>query len=129
MLLVMASCKKDDETNSGQDAVWIDDLELPLAQYSYPILQPDSTVEITPIGEKYAIRIFPNPTKDYIFIEADNNTSTQVFIYNIHGVLSDSFGFDTTVYRYSTANYPVGVYTLMLINDNNIVVKKLLIIK
>lgn len=121
--------EKDDETSSGQDAVWIDDLELPLAQYSYPILQPDSTVEITPIGEKYAIRIFPNPTKDYIFIEADNNTSTQVFIYNIHGVLSDSFGFDTTVYRYSTVNYPAGVYTLMLINDNNIVVKKLLIIK
>ena len=121
--------EKDDETSSGQDAVWIDDLELPLAQHSHPILLPDSAVGIPPIGEKYVVRIFPNPAKDYIFIETDNNTSTQVFIYNIHGVLSDSFRFDTTVYRYSTANYPVGVYTLMLINDNNIVVKKLMIIK
>lgn len=121
--------EKDDETSSGQDAVWIDDLELPLAQHFHPILQPDSVVGITPIAEKYDIRIYPNPAKDYIFLETDNNTSTQVFIYNIQGVLSDSFEFDTAVYRYSIANYLAGVYTLMMINDGNIAVKKLLIIK
>ena len=85
--------------------------------------------QLTPIVEKYDIRIYPNPAKDYIFLETDNNTSTQVFIYNIQGVLSDSFEFDTAVYRYSIANYLAGVYTLMMINDGNIAVKKLLIIK
>ncbi len=121
--------EKDDETNSGQDAVWIDDLELPLAQYSYPILQPDSAVGIAPIGEKYGVRIFPNPAKDYIIIEQDDDKKMQIIIYNIQGVVIDTFGIDNIIYKHSVVNYQPGLYTLLLMNYNETIIKKILIIK
>ena len=79
--------------------MWIDDLELPLAQHFHPILQPDSVVGITPIAEKYDIRIYPNPAKDYIIIEQDDDKKMQIIIYNIQGVVIDTFGIDNIIYK------------------------------
>lgn len=121
--------EKDDETSSGQDVVWIDDLELPLAQYTKPIVCPDTTVGIYPIVDTDIIRIYPNPAKDYIVIEQADDKKMQVIVYNIQGVVVDAFGIDNIIYKHSVACYQPGLYTLLLMNDNDTVVKKLLIIK
>ena len=121
--------EKDDETSSGQDAVWIDDLELPLAQYTKPIVCPDTTVGIYPIVDTNVIRIYPNPAKNYIVIEQADDKNTRVIVYNIQGVMVDTFGIDNIIYKHSVASYQPGLYTLLLMNDNDTMVKKLLIIK
>lgn len=81
---------------------------------------------IAPIGEKYGVRIFPNPAKDYIIIEQDDDKKMQIIIYNIQGVVIDTFGIDNIIYKHSVVNYQPGLYTLLLMNYNETIIKKYL---
>lgn len=123
--------KKDDETSSGSDAVWIDNLELPIAQYNHPIVKPDSTIGITDeLDIALFSKVYPNPAKDYVVFEFNIPNRIDISIYNSQGVQMDSFTTNgTRWYTYSTKNYKSGNYIVVLKSKHHTITEKLLILK
>ena len=80
------------------------------------------------VDEDFII-IYPNPAKDYVVFEQNDNKRIQVIVYNMQGVVVDTFDIDTHIYKYPVNDYLSGIYTLVLMRDNDMTVKKLLIIK
>lgn len=127
---LMWKYQKDDETNSGSDAVWIDDLELPMAKWNKPIIPTDNELDIDDCDKPLAGRIYPNPAKNYVIFEFDTNSRTMVTIYDLKGVEVDSFVIDQErIYKHSTERYVPGVYTIMLKSNDKIQIEKLMIVK
>ena len=79
------------------------------------VLSPDETSTVD-VAED-AIRIFPNPTSDYLYIEHDDVAGYGYEIYDEEGRLvvrrADTEAYHT--YMLSTSAYPPGLYYLIVI--------------
>tara|TARA_R110002126_G_scaffold291782_1_gene458014 strand:+ start:28733 stop:30589 length:1857 start_codon:yes stop_codon:yes gene_type:complete len=75
-----------------------------------------------------SIKLFPNPTKDYVIVEKDNSISTlKVYLYNINGALLKSEIVDSKTQKISTNELNSGIYILQFKSENAITTKKLVI--
>jgi predicted outer membrane repeat protein len=66
------------------------------------------------------IKVFPNPTKDYIYIQQlnESNNIKELLVYNINGqLIKKVFNFDSNMLNISELNQ--GMYFITLIQDNN----------
>lgn len=127
---LMWKYQKDDETNGGSDAVWIDDLELPMAKWNKPIITSNNEVDIDDHNELLVNRIYPNPARDYVIFEFDTDRKIMVSIYDLKGIEVDSFAINgNKMYKYSIKNYVPGVYTIVLKSNDEIQIKKMMIVK
>ncbi len=78
------------------------------------------------IDETPIARIFPNPATNYITITTLTNTNSNVEIYNNAGQLVSSQQTDNQNNKINISNLSIGVYTVKIIQDNNIYVQKII---
>ena len=82
------------------------------------MLSPDETSTVHTAED--AIRIFPNPTSDYLYIEHDDVAGYGYELYDAAGRLvvrrTDTEAYHT--YMLSTSAYPPGLYYLHVIGED-----------
>ena len=104
--------------------------ELPV---SYTILtsgSPNITLEICSfIGfhdiDQHTPNIFPNPTTGKLTIENTTSYNSIVSFYNINGKLIFKTNLNTGIQIIDISNFPKGIYTLKILSDKNITVRKI----
>ena len=78
----------------------------------------EGVVSVSTIGEKIAVKIYPNPTIDLLSIEIDNtkNTSVQYEVFNTIGtsVQRGVFKDQATLYQLNVKDFAAGIYFLRL---------------
>lgn len=82
--------------------------------HSYYELVVD-TKEIVPL--EWAVKVYPNPTSEYIHIDLPNAAETQLFLYNSLGQLIIEKRFQTPTQDVDLNNLPAGTYWLRLSDD------------
>ena len=77
--------------------------------------------------EVLSFKIYPNPAKDFLVVETDNNLSN-IKLIDVMGkiLLNQSF---TKTTRIETKSFKDGVYFLKIENGKNVVIKKIIITK
>lgn len=70
------------------------------------------------------MQMYPNPTNDVVYIEADNNIKT-LSIIDITGSIVANYEIDRDFYSFSTANLSSGIYYVQINYGDKITVKKL----
>ncbi len=102
-------------TNSPQDSIFIKVLLLKIDEEGHIVLS-DSTSATSYFEDQ--IRIFPNPSSDYIYVEHDEATRYSYELYNSQGALimqrTDTEAYNT--YVLSVEAYPSGIYYLHIID-------------
>ncbi len=74
-------------------------------------------------------RLYPNPVKDKIIIELENNKSAQIEIYNLQGVKIKELPYgqgDTNGVEVNLSAYQTGLYFVRIVTDGNTYVQKIL---
>jgi hypothetical protein len=108
--------EKDNSSSSGSDAVWIDNIKL-------PIQGKVSSIENV-IKNKDNIIVYPNPAKDIITISNLENNST-ISIFDAVGRLY--YTSNNLIKNINVSSYPNGVYYLSIKSNNKISTKKIII--
>lgn len=67
------------------------------------------------------IKIYPNPTKNYVYVNGKQITSGK--LYNIQGILIRSISISDLNHRINISNLPKGIYLLNLVNTNGEIIK------
>lgn len=110
---------KNESTSQGEDCVWIDDIQLPLAQWdnSYGISDtvcPTQSVNISPIFQS-EITIYPNPTSKYFWIDNPTNQNATIVIYDMLGHEIDNFVIESqSCTQYYTYKMRLGIFTIVI---------------
>ena len=73
--------------------------------------------------ENNDVRIYPNPVTDLIFLNTKSKKFNKIIIYSITGVKEIELPFKTKI---NTGKLIPGIYNIMLIGKDGIIVKKLL---
>ncbi|MBR5784219.1 MAG: T9SS type A sorting domain-containing protein, partial [Bacteroidales bacterium] len=122
--------EKDDETNSGDDAAWIDDLTLPLSVFKKPTVPNDDTLLgiSTDIVCCDDVQVYPNPTKDFVFFKSLIGGDINVAVYDMRSAKVEEFTFSRD-YTLSVKDYKAGAYALQIKTPKGNKILKLLIIK
>ena len=101
---------KDAEGSSGLDAAWLD----------YIIFPPGNT--IIGVDEHHTsytnhFRVFPNPTKDHLYVEMDEDThQTKYLILNVFGQIIDN-GYLKPDKKIDVSNLNSGSYLIKLLDE------------
>ena len=66
-----------------------------------------------------ACRIYPNPVKDYVTIEVDQNSTSSIEVYNFAGTLVKREEFNATT-SIDMSNLPMGIYVVKVISGDNV---------
>ena len=69
------------------------------------------------------ITVYPNPTKDVVYIEADNNSITEVAIYSSLGAMLGQYPTSESI---SLSGLSPGVYFLKVSTEKGIYIKRVL---
>lgn len=76
---------------------------------------------VTSINELDAgIKIYPNPVKENLFIEIDNNNSVDITIYDISGKIVEKINSSNNKIEYNTSVIKPGVYLIKFETENKI---------
>lgn len=120
---------KDQSTISGSDCAWVDFIVFPAIQSFVSIDEP----KIRVLNE---VRIFPNPTTDFINLNftllEDNSVSLKIFNTNGQMVYKEEIGLQTSGKHSTSINtsyFSRGVYYISLQSENQIITQKLIITK
>lgn len=108
--------EKDYSSSSGSDAVWIDNIKL-------PIQGKISSIENV-VKNKDNIIVYPNPAKDIITISNLENNST-ISIFDAVGRIY--YTSNSLIKNINVSSYPNGVYYLSIKSNNKISTKKIII--
>jgi hypothetical protein len=95
------------------------------SEFNYQIfaLGPETSVSTQNVDCKYhEISIFPNPAKDYLFINSGNQKFQQVSVYNTQGKLI--LLRNNVADRLSISELPAGIYILVLQNNQETINQK-----
>ena len=82
---------------------------------------------IDEVSKKYMTKIYPNPTKDMISIEVENQDNATIEIYNISGKLIFSKELDSKVEKIDVSGLPEGIYVVKVLQNNTVNFGKLVI--
>ncbi|GGD13788.1 T9SS type A sorting domain-containing protein [Flavobacterium orientale] len=73
-----------------------------------------------------SMKIYPNPSKDFVTIESDNNYMIDAIqITDLNGRIIDSYSVNANEYGLNISNLSKGVYLIRIATDNGVGVKKL----
>ena len=101
----------------------VDDLDNIVNGVSFQTTAPASSVAE---NKQDIIKVFPNPTADFITIKLLNNHQVSVQLLDVFGkVIMEKSSQNTT--QLNMSSYSVGVYYLTIQSEGNLVVKKILI--
>ena len=64
------------------------------------------------------IRVYPNPTSDFLYIEGDFDTGSQVFIYDVTGKIVKTMELTSNNAKFNISHLPEGFY-IVKIRDGN----------
>jgi len=72
------------------------------------------------------VSLYPNPAKNWIFIDIGNETKYVHFqIFNRNGVLLKENSFESgNQYRINTSDFPAGIYILKINSENEVITRK-----
>ena len=124
---------KDDSDFAGSDCAWIDDIILPIARHASAetgygdIIGP---VLGTAGLEKTVIEMFPNPAAGEVTFVLPADKDLEIYVYSALGEIVDNFSsnFRSSI-QYSTHNLRLGSYTIVIIGQNAIEVKRLIVVR
>jgi len=75
------------------------------------------------------INIYPNPTKNTVFIELNKNINAKIEIYNLSGELMLEKHINTKKETINLTNFNSGIYFIKLLTRKEVLTKKLVILK
>ncbi|MFA6200694.1 MAG: C25 family cysteine peptidase [Bacteroidales bacterium] len=108
--------EKDYSNADGSDAVWIDNVKL-------PINGTITSIEDI-IKNKDNIIVYPNPAKDFITVSnIENNSAIKIF----DAVGRIYYSSNNLINNVNVSSFPNGVYYMLIKSDNNISTKKIII--
>jgi uncharacterized repeat protein (TIGR01451 family) len=76
--------------------------------------------------EKSKFKVYPNPTKDFIYINSASEKIERIAVYNLVGkeILSNQNDLNLSTQQISLANLPLGVYLLQINNEVLKIIKR-----
>lgn len=87
----------------------------------------DMTSSNDDVIDSEAIKVFPNPVMDYLQIEVDQLTVSELHVYTAQGQLVRKINIDgMTNYRLDMSSYAPGMYHLLLATESQLVKKTIL---
>ena len=107
--------EKDNLYSEGSDAVWIDNVKLPI---NGTVTSIEDIIE-----NKDNIIVYPNPAKDFITVSNIEKSST-IKIFDAVGRIYYS---NNLINNINVSSFPNGVYYMLIKSNNNISTKKIII--
>lgn len=83
-----------------------------------------SSGEVPPIIEPMEVRVFPNPAGGWVRLDCPGSFDFEVFDGRGSLVARETGVFSN--HQMSTANWPVGIYTIRILAQRRVIVKKLI---
>lgn len=99
---------------------------------SEPVTLYNPSTGYQEINNSYFISTYPNPVNDYLFISVDENLSeklTALILDSNGNVLEEINNLQLNEFKINLNNYAAGVYFLKLMNKDNSVNKKVVVMK
>lgn len=87
----------------------------------------DAVTSVNEIAGSVSINVFPNPTKDKLYIQQNKLTYNTIEIYTISGQLVEQKKISLLNEYFDLTNYTRGLYLIKIIGNNQIIIKKLII--
>ena len=128
---------EDVEVSINANGVFINDAEVVVANIVTPngvvhvldaVMLPPSFVNVTEL-ERVNLEIFPNPTADWVQINLPQelwNTRVEVQVTDFTGKVVDVQILNGEQLTLDFNSYPTGNYTVLLVNDNNYAINKVI---
>lgn len=118
---VTISASQGTSTNSSARPV-IGELNFPIH-----LAQKDSKKPIEAITP--TVNVFPNPTKDYVTIDSKGNILKSILVFNVNGNLIQEVQVNQSSIRLDLSAFNKGLYYLQIVNENQQVVYKRIMIQ
>lgn len=99
-----------------------------ISSYAYYLSQSDLVLETkNPELVETNINVYPNPTKDIVYIKNDSHNSLRIDILDITGALVKSITISNGKNSVDVSNLQSGAYLMKYINESQIYTKKLVV--
>ena len=74
----------------------------------------DALTSVADTQTSLSFSVYPNPTKEFLTIASSEQRIKQIAIYNLSGVLVNSYELDHTQYKLDVSHLPAGVYFVQI---------------
>lgn len=94
------------------------------SSYTTPITFTTSSVGVEDYTLANQVKLYPNPASEYVEININNMTASQVAVYDIYGKLLNTIKMQGNTARLDIHDFADGMYFVRVLSDKGIVTKK-----
>ena len=100
-----------------------------MADATEELLATEETTEL--IEEAFSLKVFPNPTADYVTIEVNGalEPNTELTVFDVTGKQVFIDNISSNNYQLAVENYTPGIYLVIIKNGNKSLNQKLIVKK